>query len=160
MQKPGKSDPYVTIGDALARPGQPEPTYATFERLTGDVFGHKLLTILAWHGSDEVERVHTSRPAEYPLLGRKRMGPTAWGEIVLKEGRPWLGTSAQDIRWAFPDHELILSLGCDSCLNAPIRFDGRVLGVVSLLDGPARYNERDLVALQPLAQFLAPTFLR
>ena len=154
------SDSLISLADALAQPGQPKPAYEAFERLATELFGHRLLTILAWHGSAEVERVHTSRPAEYPRLGRKRMGVTAWGEIVLKGGQPWFGKSADDIRWAFPDHELILSLGCESCLNAPIRFDGRVLGVVSLLDGAGSYDEDELRALQPLAQILAPTFLR
>ena len=101
------SDLLISLADALAQPGQPKPAYEAFEHLATEHFGHRLLTILAWHGSAEVERVHTSRPAEYPLLGRKRMGVTAWAEIVLKGGQPWFGKSADDIRWAFPDHELM-----------------------------------------------------
>ncbi len=103
--------------------------------------------------------MHSSRPAEYRLLGRKKMGPTPWGDVVLKAGRPWFGRSADDIRWAFPDHELILSLGCEMCLNAPVRYDGRVLGVISVLDGPGAYEEADLSLVTLIAPHLVPALL-
>lgn len=148
------------LGEALAERGQPRPLFEEMEKVTGETLGHRLFTILAWRSeSGEVERLHTSRPAEYPLLGRKMMGPTPWGDLVLRGGRSWFGRSAKDIVWAFPDHELILSLGCESCLNVPVRYDGRVLGVVSVLHAAGRYEDADLAALEPLAQFLAPAFL-
>lgn len=148
------------LGRALAEPGQPRRIFEALEQVTGETLGHRLFTVLAWRPeAGEVERLHTSRPAEYPLLGRKAMGPTAWGDVVLKGGGSWFGRSADDIVWAFPDHRLILSLGCESCLNAPVVYDGRVLGVVSVLDAAGRYDEADLAALEPLAQLLAPAFL-
>ena len=87
------------------------------------------------------------------------MGPTPWGDVVLKGGKPWFGASADDIRWAFPDHELILSLGCETILNAPVRFDGRTLGVISVLDGPGAYAEGDLALVTLMAPHLAAALL-
>ena len=53
---------------------------------------------------------------------------------MLGEGKAYVGRSANDIRWAFADHERILSLGCESGLNGPVRYDGRVIGTTNLLD--------------------------
>lgn len=145
------------LSEALARPGQPDPVFTALERLLDEAIGHRLFTVLAWRPQDgDVERIHTSRASEYPLAGRKRMGPTPWGAHVLDKGLPWFGRDAEAIRWAFPDSDLIISLGCESCLNAPVRHDGRVLGVVSVLDGEGRYTDRDLDALVALSGFMIP----
>jgi hypothetical protein len=148
------------LTEALAQTEQPMTVFTALERLLKNAIGHRLFTVLAWRPeTDDVERLHTSRPAEYPLAGRKRMGPTPWGEHVLDKGLAWFGRDADAIRWAFPDSDLILRLGCESCLNAPIRHDGDVLGVVSVLDAEGRYTHRDLEALVPLSAFLIPPLL-
>jgi GAF domain-containing protein len=150
----------LQLSEALAETGQPQTIFEAFERVLQETIGHRLFTVLAWRsGSSDVERLYASRPVEYPPAGRKRMGPTPWGEHVLDKGLPWFGRDAEAIRWAFPDHELILSLGCQSCLNAPVRHDGQVLGVVNVLDGQDRYRQSDLDALVPLSAFLIPALL-
>lgn len=159
----GRFDPTAAIWQmvkAQSADGQPVTLFAAFDRLCADAVGHSLFTLLAWSPvSNDVERLYSSRPVEYPLLGRKPMGPTAWGARVLKGGRSWLARTADDIRWAFPDHVLILSLGCEACLNAPVRWNGAVLGVVSVLGPAGAYDEDDLAGLDLAAQLLAPGFL-
>lgn len=148
------------LGRAQAAPGQPQALFDAFEQLCADAVGHRLFTLLAWQPhSGEVARVHSSRPAEYPLRGRKPMGPTEWGARVLHRGEPWLGRTADDIVWAFPDHELIASLGCASCMSVPVLWDGRVLGVIAVLDAAGAYDEADLHGLGRIAPLLAPGFL-
>ena len=148
------------LGAAGSRAGQPRLLFEAFDRLCAERVGHSLFTILAWApDTNDVERLHSSRPREYPLLGRKAMGPTDWGARVLKGGQTWIGISASDIKWAFPDHELIAALGCASCINAPVRWDGRVLGVVSVLGPEAAYDEADLAGLDAIAPLLVPGFL-
>ena len=150
----------AAIGAAQAGKSQPEALFAAFDRHCADTFGHRLFTILEWAPeTNDVERLYSSRPAEYPLLGRKAMGPTEWGALVLKGGQNWIGRNADDIRWAFPDHELIASLGCAACINAPVLWDGKVLGVVSALGPEGAYDERDLAVLAAIAPLLAPGFL-
>jgi GAF domain-containing protein len=87
------------------------------------------------------------------------MGPTEWGTLVLKGGQTWFGRTPEDIRWAFPDHELIESLGCESCLNAPVLWNGEVLGAVSVLGPTGAYDERDLSLLEALAPRLGPALM-
>jgi len=52
-------------------------------RCKSDAVGHELSTLLYVDGA-EVARARSSRPAEYPVSGRKPMGPTPWGEHVMK----------------------------------------------------------------------------
>ncbi len=148
------------LTDALAQTEQPRATFQAFDEALSATIGRRLFTVLAWRPeTGRVERLHTSRPEEYPLAGRKPMGPTPWGARVLKQGLSWFGSSAEDIRWAFPDHELIASLGCASCLNVPVRFDGKVLGAISVLDAEGCYEESDLQPLARLSGFLVAPIL-
>jgi hypothetical protein len=145
---------------ALAQGGQPQAAFQAFDGVCAMAFGHRLFTILAWQsGSDELERVYTSQPAEYPLSARKRMGPTAWGSHVLRGGHAWLGEAPKDLQWAFPDYELIASLGCGSCLNAPVRWNKTVLGAVSVLDAEGVYQKADLDLLDLMSGFLVGPLL-
>ena len=149
-----------TLGRAQSAPGQPKALFDAFERLCAETVGHRLFTLLAWKpDTGEVARVHSSRPADYPLRGRKPMGPTEWGARVLHWGEPWLGKTAEDIVWAFPDHALIESLGCASCMSVPVLWDGRVLGVIAVLDAADAYDEADLEGLRLIAPILVPGFL-
>jgi GAF domain-containing protein len=148
------------LSRAFSDAGQPQAAFRAFDRLCADMFGHRLFTILAWQaGADELERVYSSRPAEYPVSARKRMGPTPWGEHVLRQGRSWLGSNAQDMRWAFPDHELIASLGCAACLNAPVHWNSTVLGAINILDAEGSYTPPDLEALEAISGFLVGPLL-
>jgi hypothetical protein len=162
-QAEGTGESQSWIGDltmALAQGGQPQATFQAFGNVCAQAFGHRLFTILAWQaGSEELERVYSSRPAEYPLSARKRMGPTPWGSHVLAGGQPWFGQTAEDMRWAFPDHELIASLGCASCLNVPVRWNGSVLGAVSVLDAEGAYQTTDLDRLDAMSGFLVAPLL-
>ncbi|TWG98914.1 hypothetical protein L598_001700000070 [Mesorhizobium sp. J18] len=148
------------IGAGQASNGQPEALFSAFDSYCADTLGHRLFTLLAWAPeTNDVERLYSSRPTEYPLLGRKVMGPTPWGAVVLKGGKTWIGRTADDIRWAFPDHELIASLGCAACINAPVLWDGKVLGVISVLGPENAYDEADLAGLAAIAPLLVPGFL-
>ncbi|WP_204351177.1 hypothetical protein, partial [Serratia marcescens] len=79
--------------------------YKALELATAELVGHKLFTLLYVDGQD-VARVYSSKPAEYPVSGRKTMGETPWGNLVLKGRKPYLGRNREGIRWAFFDHAL------------------------------------------------------
>jgi hypothetical protein len=148
------------LSRAFGEAGQPQAAFCAFDQLCADAFGHRLFTILAWEpGADELERVYSSRPVEYPVSARKRMGPTPWGALVLGSGRSWLGSGPEDMRWAFPDHELIAVLGCAACLNAPVCWNGTVLGAINILDADGAYNASDLEVLEGISGFLVGPLL-
>jgi GAF domain-containing protein len=146
--------------DALAEPGQPAPLYAAMDRALAGLVGHRLFTLLyVTADGKEVARCYSSNPASYPIGGRKPMGPTPWGDLVMRRQLPFLGRDAADIRWAFFDHALIESLGLRSAVNLPVRYDGRVLGTINLLDAEGHYEERHLALLRPFAALLIAPFL-
>jgi GAF domain len=148
----------LEILNALERPGQPEITFAALDRLTKSLVGHQLLTLLYVDG-DEVARVYSNRPAEYPVSGRKPMGQTPWGELVLKDRKPYLGRDREGIRWAFFDHALIESMGLGSVINIPVVYDGACLGTVNLLDAEHHYRPEHVAPVAALAPLLVPAFL-
>lgn len=127
--------------EALASPAGPPALYQTIQDALGILVGHRLFTLLiVTPDGQEVERIWTSNPAAYPVQGRKRMGPTLWGEHVLKGRQPWICNDVDGIRWAFPDHALIESLGLGSCINIPVIAFGRTLDTLNLLDQPGVYD--------------------
>jgi transcriptional regulator with GAF, ATPase, and Fis domain len=154
--------PHVTrVTEALAEPGQPRALFAALDRALGATLGHRLFTVLRYHpDAQESERLYTSQGAAYPVGGRKAVRPTPSTARVFGERRPYIGRTAADIRACFPDAELIFSLGCESVLNLPVVFDGRVLGTVNLLHEAQWYDDADLPAGLIFAGVAIPGFLR
>jgi hypothetical protein len=91
--------------------------------------------------------------------GRKRFADTPWSRRVLREGTPYIGNTAADIREVFFDHELILSLGCASVLNVPVMWGGRVFGTMNLLHEEGWYFDADVSLGLTFATALVPTYL-
>jgi|SRR5699024_2054102 len=154
-------EPLHELAQAAALPGQRDALCHAADQALQTRFGHQLFTLLSFHPeSGDVERLYSSRPDVYPLAGRKKMGPTPWGNEVLHQGKAYLGRTFDDIRWAFPDHELITGLKLGCILNRPIAWNGKVLGVLSLLkEGERGYDEADLEAAAPYAALLLPALL-
>jgi len=148
MTRTTSADPLphlAAVAAALGRPGQPGPLFEALERAMGATLGHKLFTILRYHPDlHESERIYSNQPAAYPVGGRKPVRETPSTACVIGQQRPYIGRTADDIRACFGDHMLILSLGCESALNLPVVFDGRVLGTVNLLHEAGWYDEPDL----------------
>ncbi len=147
--------------EAAAQAGQPQVLYAAVDRALAAVAGHRLFTMMVIDADGvKVRRIYSNQPAVYPVGGYKTHRQTPWGRQVLVDGKPYIGRNAEDIRWAFPDHERILSLGCESVLNVPVRYDGRVIGTTNLLDVARRYSEEHIAIIQPFCALLVPAFLR
>jgi GAF domain-containing protein len=146
----------ILIG--LEQPGQPDNTFQAIDRLAYSYVGHQLFTLLYVDG-DEVARVHSNRPAEYPVSGRKPMGNTPWGDLVIRRAKPYLGRDRDAIRWAFFDHALIESMGLGSVINIPVVYDGKCLGTMNLLDAEHHYRDEHVPLVAALAPLLIPAFL-
>ena len=152
------SDDLVALSRLLAEPGQPETLFRAFNAATKRLVGHELFTLLYLDG-DEVARVYSNRPVEYPVFGRKPMNATPWGDHVLKGKKSFLGRDKDAIRWAFFDHELIFSMGLGSVINVPAVYDGQVIGTVNLLAPEHFYREEHVAPVEQLAPLLVPAFL-
>jgi GAF domain-containing protein len=145
---------------AVAAASSAAETYAIVEALAQRALGHRLFTLMLFHeATEEVERVYSTRPDVYPVGGRKPKRGNPWGAIVLERGEVYLGRTADDIRWAFDDHPLILALGLESVMNVPVAFRGRPLGTMNLLHEADRYGPEDVPVGRLLAGLLVPELL-
>lgn len=124
--------------------------------------GHKLFTVLEidWDRG-ESQRVYTSDPLGYPYGGVKRLLPDSeFFRQVVVEGTARLCRDREACRRAFPDYALIESLGCESAINVPIRFQGSTIGSLNLLHQSGWYESGMSSFLEPLAAMAATVLLR
>lgn len=154
------TDRLAACFDALTLPGQPAPLYKAIEAAMKELIGFKLFTILVvTPEGDRVRRTYTNNPKAYPVGGFKPMAQNEWGDMVIRGKRPCIGRNADDIRWAFFDHELIASLGLASVLNMPIVWNDRCIGTMNLLDVAEHYAPAHAAIAKPFAELLVPAMM-
>nr|WP_201842239.1 GAF domain-containing protein [Microvirga zambiensis] len=142
----------------LAEPGQPDSFFEALDTVLAARVGHRLLTLLYKDG-DEVARIYSTMPDAYPVFGRKPMGVTPWGDLVLRRQEPFLGRDRDAVKWAFFDHELIASLGLNSAINIPVVYDGETIGTINLLHEEYFYTDKHVQIAKKFAPLLIPAFL-
>ena len=145
---------------AALRSGPTEAFFKEIEKGTAQTVGHILFTLLyVAPDGKRVKRMYTNMPREYPVGGFKEVKDTVWHKLVVGEKKPWVGYDAKDIEWAFFDHKLILSLGCESAMNIPVLYNGRLLGTMNLLDAAGHYKATDPAHCEAFAALLVGPFL-
>ena len=148
-----------TCRAAAGKPGQPAPLHQAVDAAVQKLVGHKLFTLLVVDGA-EVARVYSSNPKDYPVSGRKPMNRTPWGDHVLKHRRIWIGRTAEDIKSVFFDHQLIHSLGCDSCVNVPVVYDDKVIGTMNVLHQAQWFDEEKARIISAFTPLLFASFVQ
>ena len=139
---------------------QPQATFEAIDRASAAVIGHRLFTILVHHrAARESERIYSNMPQAYPVQGRKPVTGSPWMQQVMEQGRPYIGRNADDIREVFFDHELILSLGCESVLNIPLRWRGQTVGTLNLLHRADWYKPEHIELATVFAQLALPAVM-
>jgi hypothetical protein len=152
--------PFETCIAALKQPGPPDALFKAVDKALAETVGHKLFTLLYVAPNRlRVKRLYTNMAKEYPVGGYKEIKSTPWHKRVIEEKRAWVGYNAKDIEWAYFDHELIKSLGCESAMNVPVVYAGRLLGTANLLDAAGHYKESDVAKCEPFAALLIGPFL-
>ncbi|NKB57908.1 MAG: GAF domain-containing protein [Alphaproteobacteria bacterium] len=163
MSKLSSTDPlphFHAVATASAEASSADGFLAALDPALDAVFGHTLFTALLYDAeSGYTERYYTSNPDAYPVGGRKPPNLTAWTQNLLVERRPYIGRNADDIREIFFDHELILSLGCESILNIPVVHKGETLGTLNILNEAGWYDESDIPAAMVFAGLAVPAYL-
>jgi len=139
---------------------QPQATFEAIDRALAATIGHRLFTILIHHrAARESERIYTNMADAYPVRGRKSITDSPWMQQVMVRGEPYIGRHADDIREVFFDHELILSLGCESVLNIPMRWCGQTVGTLNLLHQENWYQADHVELATVCAQLAVPAVL-
>jgi hypothetical protein len=157
IDRPDPAPHLASVVAASRLPGQPGASFAALDAAMGAAIGHKLFTILVVDpAAQHSQRYYTNMPEAYPVGGRKPINPTHWFEKVLGQGVPYIGYTYADITDVFFDHELIRSLGCESVLNVPVRWNGASLGTINLLHQAGWYDEGDVALAQHFAALAVP----
>ena len=141
----------IDLVEALAAAEQPEATFAALERLVDERVGARLFTVMTLDRDRGVaSRRHSSRPDVYPTSGEKPLEDGRWSEIVVARREPFVANSLAEIAEVFPDHALIASLGCASCLNLPIVIGDAVAGTLNCLHEAGHYTPGRVAAADAL----------
>ncbi|MCY4240425.1 MAG: GAF domain-containing protein [Rhodobacter sp.] len=151
----------IEITDALAiAQDQPETTYRALERLVDRTVGVRLFTLMEIdRDRDVARRSYTNMPDIYPVQGEKPLMRNRWFETVDGRHEIFVANTLEEIAEVFADHELIRSVGCESCLNLPIVIRGRLRGTLNCLHGAGHYTPDRVVAARSLKPAGALAFL-
>jgi len=154
-----EAEPLHMLAEAIAGPGQTEAGLAALDRTAAALIGHKLFTVLVHDPQRRlVRRFYSNQPEAYPLGGTKTIAPTGWTQQIFERRQPHLAVDRAGIAEVFFDHELIVSLGCESSLCLPVAYDGEGYGAINLLHEAGWYTKRDFPAGRLLAGLAAPLF--
>ena len=139
--------------EAIAKPGQPAPTFQAIEALVAERIGVKLFTIMTLDRAAGLARRHYSNmPEAYPPSGAKPMEPNAWAARVIEGQQMFVANTIEEIAAVFGDHELIQSLGCESCLNIPLVVNGQAIGTLNCLHEAGHYTPERVAAAESLKE--------
>ena len=138
---------------SLAHPDQPQAIFKAVEDEVLKTIGAKLFTIMELDREKHVaRRSYTNMPEAYPATGEKPMREDAWSAQVQERHETFVANTIEEIAAVFPDHELIKSLGCESCLNLPIVVAGQVIGTLNCLHEAGHYTAERVAASENLKQ--------
>ena len=128
---------------------------AAIDRALGEGIGHRLFTVLVvnWDAGEN-QRCYSSLPGAYPVGGAKPITPGSLDAVLA--GRCRFLNTYEEIAAVFPDHALIRSLGCESCVNIPVRWEGRTIGMLNVLHEARWYSEADVPTFAIFAALAVP----
>jgi GAF domain-containing protein len=148
----------------LPRAAAPEAALAIVEAVRQQLLGDGLLTINldatppdAAPGVIELQRAWSSRPAQYPVAGRKRKTLTPWTRQLLQRAEVFVGEGDEALAAVFDDAGLIRSMGLHAVVNVPlVEPGGRCFATFNVLGGHGAWTPRDRLLIELLAALALP----
>ena len=159
--RPDPTPHFVAVSAALARSPQPAESLSALDSAMAAAIGHKLFTVLVvnWD-KNENQRYYSNQPVAYPVGGSKPIQPDSPSvRDVIVGGKCRFNRDYAELSAAFYDHELIRSLGCESSVNVPVRWNGKTIGMLNLLHESGYYGEADVPTLSVFAALAVPALL-
>lgn len=116
---------------------------AAFQRVSDflrERVGHTLFTVSRnLPGGQEVERIYSSLPANYPVGGRNAVDQTEWTR-QMERGECFVANVPAEFGPHFHNLDTIVSEGFGAVINIPVSHGGRKLGSLNLLDREGAYR--------------------
>ena len=139
------------VSAAASADNQPAMTYDALFELTREVVGARLFTLMSFDFKTALAgRFYSNMPDAYPVSGTKPVNTDRWATTVLHDRQIFVANTIDDIADVFPDHELIKSLGCESCINVPVVIGGAVAGTINILDEAGHFTPERVAAAEAL----------
>jgi hypothetical protein len=148
----------------LPRAADPGAALAIVEAVRQQLLGDGLLTINldvtspeAAPGVVELQRAWSSRPAHYPVAGRKRKTLTPWTRQLLRQAEVFVGEGDDALAAVFDDAALIRSMGLHAVVNVPlVEPGGRCFATFNVLGGNQAWTPRERLLIELLAVLALP----
>ncbi|MGN6768735.1 MAG: GAF domain-containing protein [Rhizobiaceae bacterium] len=145
---------------ALGRMEQPKSVFTVLDKIVQETVGTKLLTVLTYDRTiGRSFRLYSGDENAYPTGGGKEMRTTLFSKTVLDGKKPFSALTIEGIAEVFADHELIRSLGCESCCNIPVVIEGEVAGTMNLLHVKGYYTTERVEQAMELRPYAAVALL-
>lgn len=94
----------------------------------------KLFTVTEVDLDTQTEvRIYSSNQQVYPLGSSDTIVWDAWAQRLYLQHQSYVVNRVSKEPEVFTDHEKIMAIGCNSCLNVPITKSGKVIAVMNLL---------------------------
>jgi hypothetical protein len=159
--------PFERLCDALGRAIAPEDALAEIEAARAALFGPGLLTVNlvaerphAASPDFQLQRAWSSKPADYPVGGRKRKSPTPWTGQLLVRGEVFVGAGEEALAAVFDDAAKIMAMGLRSVVNVPLLAGGECRATFNVLGPQAPWGREDVAAIRLLALLARPFVLQ
>jgi GAF domain-containing protein len=150
----------TNLTEAIASTNQPMTTFKALEALVHETVGIKLFTLMEVdHERGVARRNYSNMPEAYATSGEKPIQDNLWTAHVHDRQEIFVANSIKDISEVFPDHALIKSLGCESCMNIPIVVNGHLIGTLNCLHAEGHFTPERVAAAESLKQAGALAFL-
>ena len=145
---------------AIASSNQPMAIFKALEAFVDKTIGVKLFTLMEIDTVRGVaRRNYSNMPDAYATNGEKPIEDNLWTAQVQGRQETFVANSIDEIAAVFPDHELIKSLGCESCMNIPVVVIGNVIGTLNCLHDADHFTPERVAAAESFKQFGALAFL-
>ena len=150
--------PLNDVAQALASGHQPEHGLRALAGALSERIGYRLFTVLVFDREAGLSRRYfSSRPEAYPTGGAKPIDTgSEFYASVVERGEARICADREACERAFFDHALITSLGCESAINVPVRWDGQTIASLNLLHEAGWYREHMLAELGWYAALAIP----
>lgn len=154
--------PLISMAQALADDQQPERGLRALATALSERIGYRLFTVLVLDRQAGLSRRYFSnQPNAYPTGGAKPIHEDSdFFACVVRGGQPRICVDRDACQEAFPDHELIRSLGCESAVNVPVRWDGQTIASLNLLHEAGWYRQDMLPELSWYSALAIPVIQR
>lgn len=137
------------VAQALAQDSQPGRGLQALADALSARIGYRLFTVLVLDRQAGLSRRYfSSQPVAYPTDGAKPIREDSdFYARVVQAGQPRICQDRHECQQAFPDHDVIFSLGCESAVNVPVRWNGQTIASLNLLHEAGWYRQDMLLEL-------------